>query len=91
MTILLNFKPLQTVVRGEDGNMYDSYGRMVQEGGANNGPNGIAPSAAARMASSAVVRSNSLRSTSPPRYLDILTTIDTLLVFDFCGSLLMTS
>ena len=65
----LNLKPLQTVVRGEDGNMYDSYGRMVQEGGANNGPNGIPPSAAARMASSAVVRSNSLRSTSPPRYL----------------------
>ena len=55
------------MVRGEDGNMYDSYGRMVQEG-ANNGPNGIPPSAAARMASSAVVRSNSLRSTSPPRY-----------------------
>ena len=57
----------QTVVRGEDGKMYDANGRLIHEGNASNGPNGIPPSAAGRMASSAVVRSNSLRSTSPPR------------------------
>jgi hypothetical protein len=47
--------------------MYDNHGRIVHEGSAHNGPNGIPPSALGRMASSAVVRSNSLRSTSPPR------------------------
>ena len=57
------------VVRGDDGQVYDSHGRLVHDGGPTNGPNGIPLSAAARMASSAVVRSNSLRSTSPPRYL----------------------